>query len=109
MKHQQRNPIGEVVMQFIEPRRGRKGGIERMLFQMELKEMSQRDLAAALGWKSHSYLGRLIRGEVRTVDPDTAVKIAVILGIGVDDLFTARASSAAVHNVHTKRTVKAAA
>jgi transcriptional regulator with XRE-family HTH domain len=60
---------------------------------MAIQEVSQRDLAEAAGWRSHSYLGRLLRGEVNTLEPEAAVRIAHFLGVGTDDLFMARSSS----------------
>lgn len=60
---------------------------------MVIQGVSQRQLALAAGWKAHSYLGRLLRGEVNTMDPEPAVRIATYLGVGVDDLFLARTDS----------------
>lgn len=68
-------------------------GRKRLRKLMLIQDVSQRDLADAIGWRSHSYLGRFIRGEVRSIDPDAAVKIAVFFGVGVDDLFVGRASN----------------
>lgn len=58
-----------------------------------IQEISHRQLADALGWKSHSYVGRILRGKVRTVDPDVALRIAKLLKTPVDDLFVIRVSS----------------
>lgn len=60
---------------------------------MVIQGISQRDLAEAAGWRSHSYLGRLLRGEVTTLDAEPACRIAAKLGVGVDDLFLVRSSS----------------
>lgn len=54
---------------------------------MAIQEVSQRDLAAAAGWRSHSYVGRLLRGEVNRLEVEPALRIANFLGVGVDDLF----------------------
>lgn len=54
---------------------------------MIVQEISQRELAKAAGWRSHSYLGRLLRGEVKTLDSDPALRIAHKLMVPVDDLF----------------------
>ncbi|QLF84186.1 Cro protein [Gordonia phage Pytheas] len=54
---------------------------------MIVQGISQRELAKAAGWKSHSYLGRLLRGEKRTLDGDAALRIAHRLGMPVDMLF----------------------
>jgi transcriptional regulator with XRE-family HTH domain len=60
---------------------------------MAIQGVSQRELATAAGWKAHSYLGRLLRGDVDTLDVDPAVRIAEYLQVGVDDLFVARSSN----------------
>lgn len=60
---------------------------------MVIQDLSQRDLAEQIGWKSHSYLGRLLRGKITSVTPEVAVRIALALGVGVDDLFLARTST----------------
>lgn len=58
-----------------------------------IQEISHRQLADVMGWKSHSYVGRLARGEVRSVDGDVALKIAKLLKTPVDDLFIIKVSS----------------
>lgn len=58
-----------------------------------IQGVSHRRLAAAAGWSAHSYVGRLLRGEVDTLDPESALRIARFLGVGVDDLFMPRLSS----------------
>lgn len=60
---------------------------------MIVQGVSQRELAKAAGWKSHSYLGRLLRGQARTLDPDAALRIAHRLGLPVDMLFLTRVSN----------------
>jgi transcriptional regulator with XRE-family HTH domain len=60
---------------------------------MVIQDVSHRELARAAGWKSHSYLGRLLRGEVNTLDLEPAIRIAMYLGVGTDDLFMSRSSS----------------
>lgn len=58
-----------------------------------IQDISHRQLAAALGWKSHSYVGRIVRGKVRSIDPDAALRIAHLLKVPVDDLFAIKVSS----------------
>lgn len=58
-----------------------------------IQEISHRQLADALGWKSHSYVGRILRGKVRSIDGDTALRIAKLLQTPVDDLFIIKVSS----------------
>lgn len=59
---------------------------------MVVQGVSQRELATAAGWKSHSYLGRLLRGQVKTLETDPALRIAHHLKVGVEDLFLTRVS-----------------
>lgn len=57
-----------------------------------IQDASHRDIAEAIGWKSHSYVGRIMRGEIRTIDPEAAVRWALFFKVAVDDLFLARSS-----------------
>jgi transcriptional regulator with XRE-family HTH domain len=57
-----------------------------------IQEASHRAIAEAVGWKAHSYVGRILRGEVKTVDPEAAVRIAHFFGVAVDDLFLTKSS-----------------
>lgn len=68
-----------------------------LLKLMAIQNVSARQLAKAAGWKSHSYMNRLLKdpknGGVDTLEVEPAVRIAKYLGVGVDDLFVARLSS----------------
>lgn len=75
---------------------------------MVIQDVSQRELAEAAGWKSHSYLGRLLRGEVNTLDVEPAVRIAMYLGVGTDDLFMSRASTVGAQAAPRRRALVAA-
>lgn len=66
---------------------------KRLAKIMAIQGVSNRQLAKAAGWKSHSYMNRLISGEVATLEPEHAVRIARHLGVGVDDLFMPRLST----------------
>lgn len=66
---------------------------KRLLTLMAIQDVSQRELARAAGYKSHAYLGRLMRGDVDTLDPTPALRIARRLEVGVDDLFMPRLST----------------
>lgn len=69
---------------------------------MVIQEVSARTLAKAAGWRSHTYMNRLLAGEVRTLKPEAATRIALRLGVGVDDLFVARISNDAGHTVQRR-------
>lgn len=76
--------LGEVWMQVRDHRK-----LARLAI---IQEASHRAIAEAVGWKAHSYVGRILRGEVKTVDPEAAVRIAHFFGVAVDDLFLTRSS-----------------
>jgi transcriptional regulator with XRE-family HTH domain len=61
---------------------------KRLARLIEIQEVSKRSVATAAGWKSHTYLLRLLSGAATTVEPEHAVKIATYLGVDVADLFT---------------------
>jgi transcriptional regulator with XRE-family HTH domain len=96
MKHT-RTPETDVWMQLTA--QGRK----RLATLMTIQDKSQRDVAQAAGWDSHSYVGRLLRGEVDTLKPKPALRIAHFFGVGVDDLFVTRVSSSNGDSHQSKR------
>lgn len=65
---------------------------KRLATLMAIQDVSQRAMAEAAGWKTHSYVGRLLRGEVCTLEAEPALRIAAFLGVGIDDLFLAALS-----------------
>jgi transcriptional regulator with XRE-family HTH domain len=66
---------------------------KRLAKLMAIQGVSARQLARAAGWRSHSYMNRLLAGDVTTLEVEPAVRIAKHLGVGTDDLFMARLSS----------------
>lgn len=80
-----RPPLEEIWMELIDRKR-----LARLML---IQEVSQRELARAAGWRSHSYLGRLLRGDVKTLETEPALRIAHALQVGVDDLFLVKTSS----------------
>jgi transcriptional regulator with XRE-family HTH domain len=76
---------------------------KRLAKLMAIQGVSARGLARAAGWKSHSYMNRLLAGEVDTLEVEPAVRIARYLGVGTDDLFVARVSSDARQTVKRGR------
>lgn len=91
----------EVYMQLIDRKRLAK--------LMVIQGVTQRELAAAAGWKSHGYVQGLLSGQYKTLRTDPAARIAAYLGVGVDDLFVARVSSDAGQVAKQKRRKVAAA
>lgn len=86
----QTEQLGEVYMYV----RDHKKIVRLMICQ----EVSQREVSAAAGWKSHSYLGRILRGEVKTLETDPALRIAHFLKVPVDDLFAVKVDRKPVDN-----------
>lgn len=70
---------------------------------MVIQGVTYRELADAAGYRSHAYLGRLVRGEVDTLEEAPALRIARHLGVGVDDLFLVRLSTDLVQSASRKR------
>ncbi|MGY5764941.1 helix-turn-helix transcriptional regulator [Brachybacterium sp. DNPG3] len=66
---------------------------DKLVRRMEKLNVSQRELARAAGWKSHSYMRRLITGEASTLNTDPALRIAHYLHLDVDDIFMTRVDS----------------
>lgn len=56
-------------------------------------DISGRELARIAGYRSHTYMQRLLRGEVKTLEAEPALRISKHFGVGVDDLFLVGASS----------------
>lgn len=81
---------------------------KRLLKLMAINDVSQRQLALAAGYKSHAYMGRLLRGEVDTLELEPALRIARYLNVGVDDLFMTRLSTDTVQNVNRRPAVAGA-
>lgn len=68
--------------------------LKRLQTLAVIQEVSHRDIAKAVwGNKSHSYVSRIMRGDVRSLTPEAAVRWAAFFGVAVDDLFVARASN----------------
>lgn len=59
----------------------------RLARLMAIQGVSARRLAMAAGWKSHSYMNRLINGQARTLETEPARRIAQFLRVNLDDLF----------------------
>ena len=79
---------------------------KRLLRLMAIQEVSQRQLAAEAGYKSHAYMGRLLRGEVDTLEPEAALRIARYLRCAVDDLFVTRLSTDTERSARRRQAVR---
>lgn len=63
-----------------------------LIYLMRRDGVSTRRLAREVGWKTHTYVLRLVSGEARTLKVEPAVRIAEFFGEPVDRLFTPRVS-----------------
>ena len=85
---------------------------DKLARRMKQMDVSQRELARAAGWRSHSYMRRLLTGEVSTLNTDPALRIAHYLHLDVDDVFVTRVDSlraqASPHRPHRKSSRTAA-
>lgn len=72
---------------------------------LAVQDKSARQLATAAGYSSHTYIQRVLRGEITTVTPDRAARIARYLGVGVDDLFVPRLSTDARQKTRRREAV----
>lgn len=91
-------PLPEVWMRLDDEHR------KRLRKLMLIQDVSARGLAEAVGYKSHAYITRLLRGEISTMTPERATRIALFLGVGVDDLFVPEGSSGARHSDKRRET-----
>ena len=82
----------EVYMQVIDRKR-----LARLI---AIKGVSKREVARNAGWKSHTYLLRILSGDATTLEPEHAVKIAAYLEVDLYDLFMPKVSSGAAPSVH---------
>lgn len=64
-----------------------KEGRKRLAKLLLIQGVTHRELAKAIGWKSHGMVGHLVSGRKAGVEPQSAVAIAKFLGVEVSDLF----------------------
>lgn len=81
---------------------------KRLAKIMVIQGVSARKLAEAAGYRSHAYVTRLLRGEINSLPPERATRVALYLGLGVDDLFVPEGSSGARHSDQRNETQGAA-
>lgn len=74
---------------------------------IKVKKYSQRQFADMMGWKSHTYLQRLVRGKVRSVTPETAALMSHYLEVPMDVLFVTKVSANTVQEGDPNCTKKA--
>lgn len=62
------------------------------------RNASNRDLAKVVGYKSHSYMNRIMSGAAKSMEPEPALRLAKFFQIGVDFLFTTEVSTEPTRN-----------
>lgn len=74
---------------------------DRTLLAALMKErgVSARQLARKAGWRSHSYMNRLLRGQVKTLNVEPAARIAHALSVPFDVLFVTRVDERSAQTV----------
>lgn len=70
---------------------------KRLAKIMAIQGVSARKLSESVGYKSHAYITRLLRGEISNLPAERAARVALYLGVGIDDLFLPEGSSGARH------------
>lgn len=68
--------------------------LKRLKTLMEIHELSARDLAEVAGYKSHTSVVRVLRGQSKNFGNDQALRLAAYFKVPVDDLFVIRVSNA---------------
>lgn len=74
---------------------------------MAIQGVSARKLSEEAGWKSHTYMQRLLKGDANTVKTDPAALIAHRLQVPIDVLFVTKTSIETGQIVDVSRTRKA--
>lgn len=69
---------------------------------MVRKGVSARALATAAGWKSHTYMLRILDGKIKSVQPGPARRIADHLGVDMDRIFLAEVIGDGGQNVRRR-------
>lgn len=66
---------------------------KKILKLMAIQEVSARQLSEEVGYSSHAYITRILRGEIKTVTPERAARIARFFEVDISDLFMPRLST----------------
>lgn len=71
--------------------------------------LTHREIADACGWKSHTIVGRIVRGELRTVEPRKARLFEEALKVPNGYLFATKVTRKSGRPASSKRTKASAA
>lgn len=76
---------------------------ELLMELIDTQKISKRELARFAGWKSHTYLQRLLKEDgPKTLETDPAIRIAYRLGVPVHRLFMTRSSGESAQDERRK-------
>jgi len=81
--------------------------LQLLLKLLAIQKVSRRKLAEVAGWSSHTYMQRLLRGDVNTLKPEPAARIAHYLSVPMECLFVPRVSANSGRTVQETRPRKA--
>lgn len=70
---------------------------------MDEQKKSARHMARTAGWKSHTYMQRLLRGMEKNVKAEPAARIAHELGVPFNLLFRTRVSGDSAQTVRERK------
>lgn len=92
MNRPNRAKLPELYMKVLDPK--------KIVKLMVIQEVTQRELAEVAWGKgsTHSYLGRILRGKIKSIRSDPALRIAAYLGVDPSDLFVTRVSTETAQN-----------
>lgn len=77
--------------------------LQLLLKLLAIQKVSRRQLAEVAGWSSHTYMQRLLRGDVNTLKPEPAARIAHFLGVPLETLFVPRVATNSGRTVQETR------
>jgi transcriptional regulator with XRE-family HTH domain len=83
------------------------GDLELLQNLTKAHRLTHRGLAQVAGYASHTYAGRLLRGEVKAVEPTPAARIARHFGVDLDLLFVPKAAGNSDRSGQPERKVAA--
>lgn len=67
--------------------------LKRLKTLMAIHGVSTRELSRIAGYKSHTHMARILRGDYKSLEPARALAIVAYFQVGTDDLFIVRASN----------------
>lgn len=79
-----------------------KQGRKRLAKLLLIQDVTHREVAEAIGWKSHGMIGHLLAGRRTGVEPVHAIALCKFLGVDLSDLFLTEMPSVTRQASHRK-------